>query len=166
MIGKLLKLAGWIGDAREWLMLLALAAIAAGFYVDARRVRADRDAWASWGGTVCAFAGSTTAAATVTVQTDKGPRKVDKARGQRCAEAVQDLAAFKAGSQAATAGLLADAAKQQESKAAADRAAATDDSAARRAAAAHMEEIDAQIRDDDRVDGNWFAGLNDLGGLR
>jgi hypothetical protein len=29
-----------------------------------------------------------------------------------------------------------------------------------------MEEADAKIGNDDRVDGNWFAGINDLGGLR
>lgn len=155
----------WISGAREWLVLLAVASVAAWFYVDARQVRADRDAWASWGDQVCAFAGASTAAATVEITTDQGKRKVEKRRGQLCAEAVQALASFKARSQSATAAVLAGAEQQREQKSAADRAAAQANAADRRAAQAKMEEVDAQVGDDDRVDGDWFARLNELGGL-
>jgi hypothetical protein len=156
----------WIAGAREWLVLFAVAAAAAWFYVDARQVRADRDAWASWGDQVCAFAGAGTAPATVEIQTDKGPRKVEKPRGQLCAEAVQDLAAFKARSQTESARLLAEAQREREQKAAVDRAASHSDAADRRAAQAKMEEVDAQVGDDDRVGSDWFARLNELAGLR
>ncbi len=156
----------WIAGAREWLVLLAVAAVAAWFYVDARQVRADRDAWASWGDQVCAFAGTSIAPAVVEIQTDKGKRKVEKARGQLCAESVQDLAVYKVRSQAETARLLADAQREREAKTAADLAAAQAGAADRRAAQAKMEEVDAQVGDDDRVGGNWFAALNELGGLR
>ncbi|QTH22338.1 hypothetical protein HRJ34_02055 [Rhizorhabdus wittichii] len=33
-------------------------------------------------------------------------------------------------------------------------------------AARRMEEANAQVSSDDRVDGDWFARLNDLAGLR
>jgi hypothetical protein len=155
----------WISGAREWLVLLAVAAVAAWFYVDARQMRADRDAWARWGDQLCAFAGANTAPATVEVQTDKGKRRVEKGRGQLCAEAVQDLAAFKARSQTESARLLAEAQREREQKAAADRAASHSDAADRRAAQAKMEEVDAQVGDDDRVGGDWFARLNELAGL-
>jgi len=136
----------------RWWVLLALAAAAAWFYVDARRARADRDAWSAWADRVCAFAGAAA--------------MQGKPRGQLCAQAVQDLAHFKAASQAETARLLVEAQRAREEKAAGDRAAAAADAADRRLAGAQMEEADAQVREDDRVDGNWFAALNRLGGLR
>lgn len=162
----LLGLGRWISGAREWLVLIALAIAAAYFFVDARRVRADRDAWASWGDQLCGFAGATTEAATVEVDTDKGMRKVAKARGQICSEAVRDLAHFRAASQAETARVLQAAREEQQRKSASDLAEAKANAADRRRATARMEEVDAQVGDDDHVDGNWFARLNELGGLR
>jgi hypothetical protein len=162
----LLSIVAWARGAREWLLLLALAALAAGTYVYARNVAADRDAWASWGRQVCAFAGTTTDAATVEVATDKGQRKVKKARGQRCSEAVQDLASFRAGAQAATAQVLTEAQSARQGKTNTDIGAAAGNAADRRRALTNMEKLDAQLGDDDRVDGNYFAGINDLGGLR
>lgn len=166
IVMPLLKLAGWIGDAREWLVLIALGAVAGYFYVDARTVRADRDAWAAWGDQVCGFAGATTAPATVQIDTNKGKRKVAKARGQLCREAVRDLAAYQARGQAATAATLAAAQSERETKTRTDLATATAAAPARHRAITKMEKTDAEIGKDDRVDGNWFADLNRLGGLR
>lgn len=155
---------GFLGSS--WWVLLALASVAAWFYVDGQRVRADRDAWAGWGAQVCAFTGTTTEAATVEVATDKGKRRVKKARGQLCGEAVQDLASFKAQTIRKTADTLASAQTERETKTRTDISTASRHAIARRAAVTKMEEADAQIGADDRVDGNWFAGINDLGGLR
>lgn len=155
---------GFLGSS--WWVLLALASAAAWFYVDGQRVRADRDAWAGWGKQVCAFTGTTPDATTIEVATDKGKRRVKKARGQLCSEAVQDLASFKAQTIGKTADTLATAQVEREAKAKTDIATASRDAGARREAVTKMEEVDAQIGDDDRVDGNWFAGINDLGGLR
>ncbi len=155
---------GFLGSS--WWVLLALASVAAWFYVDGQRVRADRDAWAGWGAQVCAFTGTTPEAATVEIATDKGKRRVKKTRGQLCSEAVQDLASFKAQAISKTADTLATAQSERETKTKTDIATASRDVVARRGAVSKMEEVDAQIGDDDRVDGNWFAGINDLGGLR
>ncbi|MDH4743159.1 hypothetical protein OMP43_03905 [Sphingomonas sp. CBMAI 2297] len=163
---SVLSVLRWVGSAREWLLLLSLAALAAGTYAHARRVAADRDAWASWGKQVCAFAGTTTDAAIVEVDTAKGKRKVAKARGQVCGEAVQDLAAYRARSQAATARVLGDAQAARAAKTNTDSGTAAANAADRRRAVTKMERLDAQLGDDDRVDGNYFAGINDLGGLR
>lgn len=160
------KILAWFGDTREWLMLLAFASVAAGAYVYARSIAADRDAWASWSKQVCAFAGATTDPATVAIDTDKGKRKVSKARGQVCGEAVQDLAAYKARSQAATAQVLSGAQAARADKTNTDIGTAAANAADRRRAVTNMEKLDAQLGDDDRVDGNYFAGINDLGGLR
>ncbi len=155
---------GFLGSS--WWVLLALTFAAGWFYADAQRARADRDAWAGWGAQVCAFTGTTPEAATVAVVTDKGKRRVKKARGQLCSEAVQDLASFKAQTIRKTADTLASAQSERETKTKTDVSTASRDAAARRDAVSNMEKADAQIGDDDRVDGNWFAGVNDLGGLR
>ncbi len=65
-----------------------------------------------------------------------------------------------------TADTLATAQNERETKTKTDVSTASRDAAARRDAVSNMEKADAQIGDDDRVDGNWFAGVNDLGGLR
>lgn len=163
LTGGAKALHGFLGSS--WYVLLALAAIAGWFYADARRAAADRDAWAAWGVQVCAFTGTTTAAATVEVDTNKGKRRVDKARGQLCGEAVQDLAAFKAQATTKTTDVLGKAQVEREGKSTADVAAASRDAADRGRATAKMEKLDDQVGEDDRVDGNWFAGINDLGGL-
>ena len=164
LTGAARALHGFLGSS--WYVLLALAAVAGWFYADARRAGADRDAWAQWGAQLCAYTGTTADAATVEVPTNKGKRRVKKARGQLCAEAVQDLASFKAQANSKTADVLGKAQAQREEKATADVAAASRDATDRGRAAAKMEKIDDQVGEDDRVDGNWFAGINDLGGLQ
>lgn len=155
---------GFLGSS--WWVLLALTFAAGWFYADAQRARADRDAWAGWGAQVCAFTGTTPEAVTVEVATDKGKRRVKKARGQLCSEAVQDLASFKVQTISKTADTLAAAQTERDVKTGTDVATASSNVARRRDAVTKMEKADAQIGDDDRVDGNWFAGINDLGGLR
>jgi hypothetical protein len=147
----------WAGNS--WLVLIALGIALAALYVDDRRVRADRDAWASWARETCAHAGAGIEAA--------GKRhKVAMPRGAVCREAVQDLAKFRAETLAATARTFAAAAAEHDAKATRDHTAAQTESGTRAAALTTMEKADAQIRDDDRVDGSWFAALNRLGGMQ
>jgi hypothetical protein len=155
---------GFLGSS--WWVLLGLTFATGWFWADAQRARADRDAWAGWGAQVCAFTGTTPEAATVQVATDKGKRRVKKARGQLCSEAVQDLASFKAQTIGKTAETLATTQSERETKTKTDISTASRDAVARREAVSNMEKADAEISDDDRVDGDWFAGINDLGGLR
>jgi len=155
--GAFAALHKWAGNS--WLVLIALGIAMAVLYVDDRRVRADRDAWASWARETCAHAGTGTDA------TGK-PHKVAMPRGAVCREAVRDLAKFRADTLAGTARLLAAAAAEHDAKATRDRTAAQAESGSRAAALTTMEKADAQIRNDDRVDGSWFAALNRLGGMQ
>ena len=141
--GAVRALHGFLGSS--WYVLIALAAVAGWFYADARRVRADRDAWASWGAQVCAFTGTTTHAATVEIDTNKGKRRVAKERGQLCAEAAQDLASFKAQTTTNAADILGKAQAEREGKATADAAAASRDAADRGRATTKMEKLDEQL---------------------
>lgn len=155
----------WAGNS--WLVLIGLGIATATLYVDDRRSRADRDAWKAWGKEICAHAGATTDAAIVERTDSAGKRhKVAMPRGAVCREAVQDLAKFRADALAATARVLTNAAAERETKATRDRAAAAAESGNRADALKTMEKADAQIRDDDRVDGSWFAALNRAGGLQ
>ncbi len=163
--GACRALHAWAGNS--WLVLIAIGIAAAALYVDDRRVRADRDSWASWARETCAHAGVRPDATTIERTDTAGKRhKVAMPRGAVCSEAVQDLATFRAATLAATTRVLSAAAAEREIKSNRDRAAAQAESANRAAARTTMEKADAQIRDDDRVDGNWFAALNRLGGLQ
>ncbi|WP_313539773.1 hypothetical protein [Sphingomonas sp.] len=166
LIGRALSaLHRWAGNS--WLVLIALGLALAALYVDDRRTRADRDAWASWAKAACAYAGASPDATTVERTNADGKRHTVKLpRGGACAEAVQDLAAFRAATLAGTARAFAGAAAEQQAKATRDRTTAQAESGNRAAALNTMEKADAQIRDDDRVDGSWFAALNRLGGLQ
>ncbi|UYY78401.1 hypothetical protein [Sphingomonas sp. R1] len=155
----------WAGNS--WLVLIAMGIATACLYVDTRRTRADRDAWASWARETCAHAGAGTDAATIERKDAAGrTHKVRMPRGAVCREAVQDLAKFRADTLAATARVLGAAAAEREAKSSRDLVAARVETGNRAAALTTMEKADAQIRDDDRVDGNWFAALNRLGGLQ
>jgi hypothetical protein len=163
--GAFAALHKWAGNS--WLVLIALGIALAALYVDDRRVRADRDAWASWARETCAHAGAGIDATTIERTDAAGKRhKVAMPRGAVCREAVQDLAKFRADTLASTARLLAAAAAERDAKATRDHTTAQAESGNRAAALTTMEKADAQIRDDDRVDGNWFAALNRLGGLQ
>lgn len=163
--GAAKALHAWAGNS--WLVLIALGITSAALYVDDRRTHADRDAWARWAAETCALAGTKTDAATIERTDTAGKRhKVAMPRGAVCAEAVQDLATFRADALAASARALSTAAAERETKSNRDRATAQAESGNRAQALKTMEKADAQIRDDDRVDGNWFAALNRLGGLQ
>lgn len=165
IVGAFKALHAWAGNS--WLVLIALGLALAALYVDDRRTHADRDAWASWAKATCAYAGTTPDAATVERVDAAGKRhKVKLPRGGACSEAVQDLAAFRVKTLASTARVLTAAAVEQQAKATRDRTTAQAESETRAAALTTMEKADAQVRDDDRVDGSWFAALNRLGGLQ
>ncbi|WP_010545995.1 hypothetical protein [Sphingomonas elodea] len=130
--GACRALHAWAGNS--WLVLIALGVATAALYVDARRTRADRDAWASWARDTCAHAGAQTAAATIERTDAAGKRhKVAMPRGALCREAVQDLARFRADTLAASARVLGAAAAEREIKAGRDRAAAQAESGQRAA---------------------------------
>ncbi|MHA6717893.1 hypothetical protein ACX40Y_00445 [Sphingomonas sp. RS6] len=165
IVGAARALHAWAGNS--WLVLIALGIATAALYVDARRTRADRDAWAAWARETCAQAGAGIDATTIERTDANGKRhKVALPRGGACREAVQDLAAFRAATLAGTARILADAAAERETKAARDHVAARAESGNRAAALTNMEKADARIENDDLVDGSWFAALNRLGGLQ
>lgn len=165
IIGAIRALHKWAGNS--WLVLIVLGIATAALYVDARRVRADRDAWASWARETCAHAGTGIEATTIERTDAAGKRhKVAMPRGAVCREAVEDLATFRSDTLAATARVLTSAAAERDTKSTHDRTAAATESGNRAAALKTMEKADAQIRADDRVDGNWFAALNRLGGMQ
>jgi hypothetical protein len=155
--GAFAALHKWAGNS--WLVLIALGIALAALYVDDRRIRADRDAWASWAKETCAHAGAG-------IEATGKPHKVAMPRGAACREAVQDLAKFHTDTLVATARTLAAAAAEHDAKATDDRTTAQAESGTRAAARTTMEKADAQIRNDDRVDGSWFAALNRLGGMQ
>lgn len=162
-----MKLFAAIAAAREWLTLLAVAAIGAWFYVQYGETRAERDALAQWAEVTCANVGAPfDASAEGRVDSNGKAVKVTFARGQRCRTAVAAAVAFKARTDQETAQLLADAMRARETKAAADSALARTAAEAARDAALRMETADAQAAATNRVDPAWFAALNDVAGLR
>lgn len=164
ILGAIRALHKWAGSS--WLVLLGLAVTAAALYVDARRARADRDAWAAWSREICALAGTSPDPVTVERRDAAGRvRRVAMPRGALCRDAVAALAQFRTDAQAQAAATLAQAAADREAKATTDRAAQARQSAARTAATRQMEDQNARITGD-QVGGEWFAALNRLGGLR
>jgi len=97
-------------------------------------------------------------------QSDYAPAK--ETAGVRCRKAIAGLAAFRSDTHAASAEILADALRDQTKRntRAAEQARQAADAA--RAAAEHMEAVNGQVQDDDRVGRDWFDALNRTGGLR
>lgn len=85
--------------------------------------------------------------------------------GGACRVRIRGLVRFEADTKAASAQAALEAIAEQERKMAADQAAARKARARLRLARRNMEAVDAQVQNDE-VDGRWFAGLNDLAGLR
>ena len=165
---KLLKLAwAWAKGQTEWLVLLAVAGVAAYFYVDARSVRADRAEILQATQLICAGAGTEFAASTTLEADTKGRMvTVDHARGVVCRRQVVNLASFKAETVQATADTLAGAMKDRDAKMGTDAARAAIDAAAARAATERMEIEDAKAQSTNRVDRGWYAAVNGVAGLR
>lgn len=97
-------------------------------------------------------------------QSDYAPAK--ETAGVRCRKAVADLAAFKADTNAASVEILADAMTDQTTRNTRAAEQARQAAVAARAAAQHMEAVNGQVQDDDRVGRDWFDALNRTGGLR
>lgn len=151
----------------EWLVLLAVAGVAAYFYADGRRVRADRADIEHAAELICAGAGAPFAAS-IDQEKDKAGKTVtvNHARGALCQRAVLDLARFKADTDAAAAKTLAQALKDHDARQGADTQAARTAAEAARAASERMEAADAKAERTNRVDSDWFAAVNGVAGLR
>lgn len=151
-----------LGRHRQWLTLIAVGAAAAFLYVQWSRVTDERDRALQWSETACAAAGSTYAASVETVD----GKRVKYATGQRCKTRIADLAAFRTDTDRMTADKLAAAMRDREARTRTDAAHARAAAEAARTATQRMEAADAKAAPTDRVDGDWFAALNDLAGLR
>jgi hypothetical protein len=151
-----------LGRHRQWLTLIAVGAVAAFLYVQWSRVTGERDRALQWSETACAAAGTTYAASVDTID----GKRVKYATGERCKAAIADLAAFRADTTRLTAETLERAMHDRDARTQTDAAHARAAAEAARAATQRMEAADAKAAPTDRVDGDWFAALNDLAGLR
>ncbi len=158
---------GWISGNTEWLLLLALGAVAAYFYADGAHVRRDRERITASADLICSAAGVDFAASASVAASTRGKRvTINHPRGAICLRAVRDLASFKAKTAEVTADALAKAMQDRDAKSGTDIAAAAADARAARAATERMEKADAEIDDTNRVDRRWFGAFNDVAGLR
>lgn len=142
-----------IAGARAWLTLLVVAAAAAYLYAQLHAARSARDALVQWADATCAAAGTEFAPA-------------GEPRGRACRLGVAHLAAFRNDTNAETARILADAAREREARLREDARIARDTAIAAADAARAMEKADAEIDSAGRVDRDWFARLNAVAGLR
>lgn len=141
---------------RSFLVVLAIAIVAGGLWVRGEHAIADRDRAVAVADGICAAAGS------AWMPEGAGPRD----RGKACRISVADLAAFKAKAIAESARLLAEHERDRANRTAGDVQEALRAASRTAAAARRMEKANEQVPEDDRVDGSWFAALNDLAGLR
>lgn len=138
----------------RFLVLLAVAAVGAWLYVHYRQVVADRDDLAHRAELICASSGAEFAA------TSK------LARGIACRAKVAGLADFRARTDEITARTLADALAAHDARQLKDNQAARVAAEAARSAAERMEVADAEAERRNLVDGDWFAAVNGVAGLR
>lgn len=157
---------GWLRREFSWVILLVVAVAITSAYVAYRQIRADRDDLLAFAERTCASAGQGFDASDEKTRNDKGkPVIAHYPRGKLCGVHVADLASFRLQVADVTSATLADARVAHEKRVGADLGAAQHDTAAGAAADLKMEERDAQIAPDDRVDGNWFAAFNDVAGV-
>jgi len=140
---------------RSFLVLLAMAIVAGTLWVRGERAIADRDQVVAIADGICASAASN--------WRPSGAKLRD--RGKACRAAVTNLAAFKTGAIAETNTLLVQNESDRAVKSETDLKAAIAAANRTAGAARRMEEANAKIAPDDRVDGDWFVRLNDLAGL-
>jgi len=158
---------GKIAGELEWIVLLAVAGVAAYFYADGRRVRADRADIQHAAELICAGAGENFAASSDQEKDASGKLvTVQHARGALCQRVVVDLSSFKARTNEATAATLAKALADHDARQGADTNAARAAAEAARDASERMEAADAQAEKTNRVDAGWFAAVNGVAGLR
>lgn len=161
----LAKLAlGAVTGHGRWLLLLAVAAVAAALYAWGAEIRADRDHLLGWAERTCA---ATSAAFPASAAGPVPPAKKATVfpRGARCEAEIRALVAFRRDAAESTAKLLADAIAEQDAKRSHDVASAARAARDARAAANIMENANAHVGPDDRVGRDWFDALNRAGGL-
>ncbi len=152
---------------RGWLLLVIGGMVAAWIYVQWSEIQRERDQLVQWAEVTCAAAGTPFAASTEQrVDTDGRQRTVTFATGQRCRTAVTTAVAFRTDTERTTAAMLAAAMRDRDAKTQTDATAARAAAEAARAATERMEIADAKAAPTNRVDGDWFAALNDVAGLR
>lgn len=157
---------GWLCAEFGWVVLLAAAVALLGVYVLFQRLEADRDALLEFAQATCARAGQPFAASVDQTRDASGKTvRAKHARGVLCAARVGALADFERDTAIVSARTLADARTGHEARLETDRAAATANDTRGASARAAMEKQDATVKADDRVDGEWFARLNDLAGM-
>lgn len=157
---------GWLRAEFGWVVLLAAGIALMGVYVLYQRLKADRDALLNFAQVTCARAGQSFDASVDRTRDARGRAVLVKhARGLFCAARVAALADFERDTAIASATTLATAKAEHDGKLGTDRAAATSNDTRTAAARAAMEKQNATVKADDRVDGEWFARLNDLAGM-
>ena len=155
MIRRLLSpLFAKIRAEATFLVLLAVAAGGAWFYVQYQQVRADRDDVQHRVEVICARSGAEWAASK------------DAQRGVLCARQAAALSLFKATADEETARILAEAMKNANARAARDIETASLSAARMGAALTRMETADAQAERRNLVDREWTAAVNGVAGLR
>lgn len=157
---------GWLRAEFGWVALLSAAVALLGVYVLFQRLEADRDALLHFAQEACARGGQAFDASVDPVRDARGkPALVKHKRGVLCMARIAALADFERDTAIATASTLAKSQQDQDAKNDQDRTAARANEARAAAAIAAMEKQNATVKTDDRVDGDWFARLNDLAGM-
>jgi hypothetical protein len=145
--------------------LVALAMIGSAFFLahELGKTRVERDAAREVAKKLTIWADRTCEAVSVAFRPD-GETDVDK-WGQGCLAAVRSIRGQRDAMKEASEQAALDAIAEQQRKTSADVLAARKADATRRTAIRHMEAANAQVSNDE-VGGDWFARLNELGGLR
>ena len=138
----------------QFIVLLAVAAAGAIFYVQAQRTRADRDDIAHRVEIICAKAQSDWSAV-------QGAE-----RGVVCARRVADLLTFKTTADQETARVLAAAMEEANARTARDMRSARASADRMRDALSRMEAADVEAERRNLVDREWTAAVNGVAGLR
>lgn len=157
---------GWLRAEFGWAVLLAGGVALMGVYVLYQRLEADRDALLHFAQVTCARAGQSFDASIDRTRDAKGkPVLAAHGRGVLCTARIAALADFERDTAIASANTLAAAKTDHDDKLENDRFAATTNDTRTAAARAALEKKNATVQADDRVDGEWFARLNDLAGM-
>ena len=169
---KLLKLVmatirRWIAAEWGWLVLLLAVGAAGAVYVAFRHIESDRAALLGFAREACASAGEGFDASRKITRDARGKTVTARfARGRLCAERIAALARFERDTARESARVLAEHAQETERRTAADRSERDARGAARARAEQTMEQHDAKVPEDDRVDGAWLGALGRLAGMR
>ncbi len=169
---KLLKavlptLGRWCAAEWGWLVLLLAAGAAGAVYVAFRHLESDRAALLGFAREACASAGEGFDASSKITKNARGKQITARfPRGRLCAERIAALAKFERETARESARVLAEHAQETERRTAADRAQRDAQGRSRAQAEQAMEQHDATVPEDDRVDGAWLGALGRLAGMR